>query len=182
MKIHRFIILLCLSLLIATNHEITAQSKFNPNLIRRNPDGWFNLLVPKTIGKVGRHADVSGGFYIKNGLTIDYTYWTFDSTPNWLRDVVNNYSKAPQLICSTKNKKTRTLRTRIDGKRAIIQQCSKTDELRGFRYIYYITFPKIKVHLGGSVEYGMFNLTLENKNRRFFPLAKKIVHSINFQQ
>ncbi len=172
--------MICLFLLIAASTNVSAQANFNLKLSRRNPDGWFSLLVPKVMGKVDLHADVSGGFYIKSGLNIDFNYWTFDSTPHWLRDVVDRYSKSPQLICSTKNKKTQTLWTRIDGKRAIIQQCSQTDELRGFRHIYYVTFPKIKVHLGNSVEDGMFNLRIEYKNQRYLPVAEKIVRSINF--
>ena len=133
MKSNNLVIFLCLIILMSANADVFGQSNFNLKLSRRNPDNWFSLRVPEIMGKVERHADVDGGFYIADALEIDYDYWTFENTPNWLR---GEYAKSVILVCSAKSKNTRTLRTRIDGKKAIIQQCSETDERKGFRYIY----------------------------------------------
>lgn len=177
MKLNKLTIFLCLLVLAVANVNIFGQSNFTLKLGKRNPDGWFSLLVPKLMGKVERHADVDGGFYSSDTLEIDYDFWTFEGTPNWLR---GQYATSLLLACPRKSKKTRTWRTKIDGKRAVIQQCSETDERKGFRYIYYVTFPKVKVFNGESFDYGMFNFTVEYKNKNYLPVAERIVRSINF--
>lgn len=174
-------LLLCLVILISVRISISGQSTPHSSLKlnRRNPDGWFSLLVPKRMGKVERFADVDGGFYKADGLEIHYDYWTYENTPNWLR---GNYAKSLILACPEKRKHTRTLQTRIDGKRAIIQRCSEKDERKGFRYIYYVTFPKQKVFNGEDFHHGMFNLRVEYKNRRQQSIAEEIVRSIDFEK
>jgi hypothetical protein len=148
-------------------------------LSRRNPDGWFSVIVPKVMGKVERHADVDGGFYISDALEINYDYWTYENTPNWLR---GQYAVSVMPACPKKSRHTHTLRTMIDGKRAIIQRCSETDERKGFRYVYYVTFPRVKVFNGQYFDYGMFNLTVEYRNPRHAPVAERIVRSIDFEK
>ena len=74
------------------------------------------------------------------------------------------------------------MRTKIDGKRAIIQRCSDTDERKGFRYIYYVTFPKLKVYNGQYFSYGMFNFTVAYRNPRYSSVAERIVRSIDFEK
>ncbi len=128
MKLQKLTVFLSLTVLMVAYDSVLGQSNFNLKLNRRNPDGWFSLRVPKIMGKVERHADVDGGFYIADALEIDYDYWTYENTPNWFR---RQYAKPLMLACSTKSKNTRTLRTKIDGKRAIIQRCSETDERKG---------------------------------------------------
>lgn len=179
MKSNKLIIFLCLVVSAVANVSVLGQSNFNLKLSQRNPDNWFSLRVPKIMGKVERKADVDGGFYIADALEIDYNYWMFENTPNWLR---GQYATSLILACPKKDKNTRTLRTRIDGKKAIIQQCSQTDERKGFRYIYYVTFPKVKVFNGEFFDYGMFNFTVEYKNKRYLPVAERIVRSINFRK
>ena len=179
MKLNKLTIFVCLIVLIVANVSVFGQSNFNLKLSRRNPDNWFNLLIPKVMGKVERKADVDGGFYISDALEVDYNYWTFENTPNWLR---GQYATSLILACPRKSKNTFTQRTRIDGKRAIIQRCSETDERKGFRYIYYVTFPKVKVFNGEYFNYGMFNFTIEYKNKRYLPVAERIVRSINFEK
>ena len=148
-------------------------------LRRRNPDGWFSVRLPKVIAKVERKADVDGGFYVSDFLGIDYDYWTYENTPNWLR---GKYATSLLLACSDKSKHTRILRTWIDGNRAVIQQCSETDERKGFRYIYYVTFPKLRVFDGESFRHGTFNFTVEYKSRRHSSVAKRIVRSLSFEK
>ena len=177
MKLNKPTIFLGLIIITIANVSVPGQSSFNLKLNKRNPDGWFTLLVPKIMGKVERHADVDGGFYIDDALEIDYTFWTSEGTPNWLR---GQWATSPLLACPEKSKKTRTWRTKIDGQRAVIQQCFKTDERKGSRYIYYVTFPKVKVSDGVNFDYGMFNLTVEYKDKNYSPIAERIVSSINF--
>lgn len=86
------------------------------------------------------------------------------------------------LACSDKSKHTRTLRTWIDGNRSVIQQCSETDERKGFRYIYYVTFPRLRVFDGEKFRHGMFNFTVEYKSRRYSSVARRIVRSLNFEK
>lgn len=169
---------LSLSFLVLASHTVLGQSN-SLTLKRRNPDGWFSLSVPKVMGKVERHADVDGGFFTSDALEIDYDYWTYENTPNWLR---GQYAVSVMLACPKKSRHTRTLRTRIDGKRAIIQRCSETDGRKGFRYIYYLTFPKVKVFNGQYFDYGMFNFTVEYKNPRHSSVAERIIRSIDFEK
>jgi hypothetical protein len=156
-----------------------ANSQRPLELSPRNPDGWFTLGLPKLIGNVERHADVDGGFYLSDNLEIDYDYWTHANTPNWLR---GEYATSLLLACSGKGKNTRTLRTTIDRNRAVIQQCSQTDERKGFRYVYYVTFPKLRVFDGEGFHYGMFNLTVEYRNQRYLSIARRIVRSLDFER
>jgi hypothetical protein len=179
MRLHSMICPLFLIALIwmsAPGHAISQRSL---ELIQRNPDGWFTLSVPKAIGEVGRHADVDGGFYVSDDLEVDYDYWTQAGTPNWLR---GKYATSLLLACPRKGKNTRTLRTRIDGNRAVIQQCSQTDESQRFRYMYYVTFPKLRVFDGEGFHYGMFNLRVGFRNRRHLSVAREIVRSLDFDR
>lgn len=177
MRCHRIIRSLSFIILLWTSAlgQSTSQSPLELN--KRNPDGWFTLKVPKDMGKVERHVDVDGGGWRSDILQINYDYWTHEGTPNWLR---GNYATSLLLACSAKSKNTRTMRTRIDGHRAVIQQCSNTDERRGFRYIYYVTFPKLRVFDGEKFHYGMFNLRIYYRNRRNLSIAKRIVRSLDF--
>jgi hypothetical protein len=179
MKLHKLTIFVCLIILIIGNIPVFGQSNFILKLSRRNPDNWFSLHIPKIMGKAERKADVDGGFYISDSLEIDYDYWTFENTPNWLR---GRYATSLILACPRKSKNTYTLRTKIDGKRAIIQRCSETDERKGFRYIYYVTFPKVKVFNGEYFDYGMFNFTIEYKDKHYLQIVEQIVRSMNFEK
>jgi hypothetical protein len=179
MRLHRLTFLLVL--IVLTRLSVSGQSNSNSplKLSTRNPDGWFTLRVPKIMGKVERPADVDGGFYIADAFEIHYDYWTYENTPNWLR---GSYAKSVILACPEKSRRTRTLRTRIDGKRAIIQRCSETDERKGFRHIYYVTFPKLRVFNGEYFTDGMFNFTVEYRSQRYLPVAEDIVQSLDFQK
>ena len=167
----------CLIVLISTSALGQVIGPYPHELTQRNPDGWFTLSVPRAMARVERHADVAGGFYISDILEIHYDYWTNENTPNWLQ---GRYATSLLLACSAKSKNSRTIRTRIDGKTAIIQQCSETDERKGFRYIYYVTFPKLRVFDGETFHYGMFNLMVEYRSRSYLWIAKRIVSSLDF--
>lgn len=178
----------CIVVLLFTSISILGQSKISSKnqvlLKQRNPDGWFNLLVPKKAGKVERHADVDGGFFTTNELEIDYIYWKYENTPNPFRDVSGNYSKSPMLICTGKSK-TKTRRTSIDGNKAIVQTCIQSDKGKGNEFIYYVTFPKLRVYEEDALKpfgYGMFNLTVTYKNQKYLPAAEKIVRSLDFNK
>ena len=177
MKCHR---VSCLALIVLLWSGALGQSTSPTSLelIRRNPDGWFTVNLPKGLATVERHADVDGGFYASDILEINYDYWTFANTPNWLR---GKYATSLLLACSGKSKHIRTLRTWIDGNRAVIQQCSERNERKGFRYIYYVTFPRLRIFDGERSRYGMFNLTVEYKLRRYSTLANLIVRSLDFE-
>ncbi len=161
-----------------TNKSLVSESRVN--LTRANPDGWFTLLIPPNMGEVERFADVDGGFYRTSDLEIKYSYWTFENTPNWLRDTAGRYSTRPLLACSRRALDTNTFRTRIDGRRAIIQACSQTDERIGSRYVYYVTFPRLRVPHGPGERDGMFSLTIAYKDRQYLPIAARIVRSLDF--
>jgi hypothetical protein len=177
MKCHR---ISCLALIVLLWSGASGQSTSPASLelTRRNPDGWFTVSLPKVIAKVERKADVDGGFYVSDIPGINYSYWTYVVTPNWLR---GKYATSLLLACSDKGKHTRTLRTWIDGNRAVIQQCSETDERKGFRYIYYVTFPKLRIFDGERSRYGMFNFTVEYKLRRYSSVANRIIRSLDFE-
>jgi hypothetical protein len=179
MRLRTIIRPVCLIVLIWASAlgQLTSQGSLELN--RRNPDGWFTVSVPSVIGKVERHGDVEGGFYLSDILSIDYDYWTYQNTPNWLR---GRYATPLILACSAKHKGTRTQRTWIDGYRAVIQRCSATDERKGFRYIYYVTFPKLKVFDGEKFHPGMFNFMIEYKDRRYSSIAGRMVRSLDFER
>lgn len=146
---------------------------------RRKPDAWFSLSVPMGMGTVMRHADVDGGFYLSSALEINYDYWTYESTPNWLR---GKYTTKLVLPCPAASTSTRGWPTRIDRKKAVIQRCSITDGRKGFRYLYYVTFPRLQVFDGEAFRPGMFNLTVEYKDRSYSRIAWRIIHSLDFKK
>jgi hypothetical protein len=182
MKISNLIFLAYLVFSLLADKDLIGQSNGFYRLSPRSPDHWFKLLGPGSMREVERHADVDGGFYTSQDLVIDYDFWTYDNTPNFLRDVVGRYSKSPILECRQKGRKTKTRSAKINGKRAIIQQCRETDERKRGRYIYYVTFPKVKVFNGESFDYGMFNLSIRYKDKLFISAAERIVHSIDFRK
>ena len=173
---YAFLAGLIIFLLIA-NTSLLGQSSISQKLGKRTPSKWFSVLIPKIMGKVEHPADVDGGFYMTDGLEIKYDYWTYENTPNWLR---GQYAKPVILACSKKSKNTRTWRTKIDGKQAVVQSCSEKDERKGFHYVYHVAFPRVKVYNGVYFDYGMFNFTVEYKNPSYLFYAKRIAHSINF--
>lgn len=171
-----FLSVILLSLQLGTFAQ--SNSAASPELIRQNPHSWFALQLPSDIRRLEGPVDVDGGRYQSDALEIHFDYWTYQNTPNWLR---GKYATSLLLACSGKNGRAHTRRTWIDGKRAVVQQCSATDERKGFRYIYYVTFPKVKVFDGEKLRYGMFNFTVEYKHRRYSGLAKRIVRSLDFE-
>jgi hypothetical protein len=146
-------------------------------LRHRNPDGWFNLLLPTNMVNVQRFADVDGGFYTSETLKIKYDYWTFANTPNFLR---GRDRHEPLLACDSKTTNNRTWRAKINGRPAILQACSIANEGDGYRYLYYITFPKLRVFDGESFRYGMFSISVAYKSDRDAAVAKRIVRSVRF--
>jgi len=167
-----------LTVIRASSHKA---KEWHGSLRRENPDGWFTLLIPASMGKVERHADVDGGFYRAEGLEIDYDYWAYEDTPNFLRGAGGRYSKGPLFACSSKASGTRSFWTRVGGRRALIQRCSDADEWRGSYDVYYVTIPRLKVYDGAGMRAGMFNLTVRYKERRYMPTAKRIVRSLDFK-
>ena len=166
--------------LMSPNLCSLAQSNSDASLelIRHNPHGWFALRLPRDIRRLDGPEDVDGGRYESEALEIHFDYWTYQNTPNWLR---GRYATSLLLACSGKNERTHSRRTWIDGNRAVVQQCSATDERKGFRYIYYVTFPKVRIFDGEKPRYGMFNFIVEYKRRRYSSLAKRIVRSLDFE-
>ena len=131
------------------------------------------------IGNVERHVDVDGGVYVSDTLEVNYDYWTHANTPNALH---GNYAVS---LCSHAQRKAKTLgpfRVRLNGNRAVIQRCSLTDERKGYRYIYYVTFPKLRVFDGEGFHYGMFNLRVKYRNPRHLSVARQIVRSLDFER
>ena len=156
-----------------------ALSGASPASCKRNPDGWFTLSVPKEMSEVKRYADVDGGFYLSSDLELNFDYWTYESTPNWLR---GKYATNLILACTGKGKRTRTWRTRIDGKPGVIQHCSLSNDPNGFRYFYYVTFPKLRVFDGEDFHFGKFNLGIKYRTRSQFSIVRRIVRSLNFER
>ena len=179
MRLHSIIRPLLLIALTWASASGQSTSQRSLELSRRNPDGWFTLDVPRVIGNVERHVDVDGGVYVSDTLEVNYDYWTHANTPNSLR---GNYAVSLLLACSKKSKNTRTLRARLNGYRAVIQRCSLTDERKGYRYIYYVTFPSLRVFDGEGFHYGMFNLRIKYQNPRHLSVARQIVRSLDFER
>jgi hypothetical protein len=147
-------------------------------LTRQKPHGWFVLQLPSDVRRLDGPVDVDGGRYQSDALEIHFDSWTYQNTPNWLR---GKYATPLVLACSGKNGGAHTRRTWIDGNRAVVQQCSVTDETKGHRYIYYVTFPKVRMPDGENFRYCISNLTVEYKLRRYSGLAKRIVRSLDFE-
>lgn len=164
--------------LISLDSSVLGRSnaRRSANLVRQNPHGWFSLRLPNDMRRLDGPVDVDGGRYQSDALEIDFDYWTYQNTPNWLR---GKYATALILACS---KGTRTQRTWIDGYRAVIQRCSDTDDRKGFRYLYYVTFPRLKVFDGEKFHNGMFNFTIEYRDPRQTPIAAQVVRSLDFDR
>jgi hypothetical protein len=166
-----------LLLLAAVLHPSPVARAANDGLVLRhkNPDGWFNLLVPTNMTNLERFADVDGGLYRTDRLKINYDYWTFPNTPNFLR---GQNSHTPILACDSTTTNNRTWRANINGRRAVLQRCSIAKD--GYRYLEYVTFPRVKVFDGESFHYGMFNISVAYKNDRDAMAAACIVRSVRF--
>lgn len=175
MRLHTIALCLCLNLWAPASLGAQGHSASNRalTLSRRNPDGWFSLSIPEVMGEVERHVSVDGGSYSSEALDIDYTYWTYVNTPYRFD------GRRAVFACPEKSRQARTRRARIDGKRAVIQLCAETGEGGGLRYVYYVTFPKLKV-FDGHFGYGMFNLMVKYKDPRYLPVAERVVRSIDF--
>jgi hypothetical protein len=150
-------------------------------LRRRNPDGWFTLLVPKSFGHVEKHADVAGGFYPAHDPNVSWDYWTYEGTPNFLRDVGNRFSKRPILACTSAELHIRTTHLIVDNKKAILQECTVGKRKAAAQYLVYLTFPKIGVLDSGSSEDGMFSITVKYKKTSDRMTARRIVLSLKFR-
>lgn len=179
------ILLLTLLISMALSERASAGSlgefnQTNLSLKRENPDGWFSLLIPTTTGKMMRHADVDGGFYLTDKLEINFDYWTYKNTPNFMRDSNGDYAKGPLSACSSRAQHTRSSWTRIDGKKAFIQTCFDGKAQRGPHYVYYVTLPGLRIYDGEALRNGVFNLTVTYTDWRDQPLAERIVYSLNF--
>lgn len=155
-----------------------SQSDGSRKLVRQSPHRWFTVRLPSDTRRLDGPVDVDGGRYESEILKVDFTYWTYQNTPNWLR---GNFATSLLLACS-KNRNAHTWRTWIDGKRAVVQRCSEIDEAQGLRHIYYVTFPKMRIFDGEEFRYGMFNLTVEYKLRQYSSIAKQIVRSLDFER
>jgi len=157
----------------------TPQRNVNPVLSKRNPDGWFTILIPRSsLGKPQRFADVDGGFYDASDLRITFSYWTYKNTPNFIR---NSGTASPQelvIVCS-KSRQTRISRTRIASRQAIVQRCPETGA-SNFRFLYYVNFPKLDVFDGELLGPGTFTLAINYSNRNYLSLASRIARSISF--
>jgi len=189
-KPHLSILLICFFVLppstLATNRRTTVlkpgAQAIGLKLSLRKPNAWFKMLIPTIMGKVGRHADVDGGYYLSDRMEIDYDYWTYENTPNFLRDARGNYPKGPMLVCSEKTRNTVTREIRIDGRRAIIQECSNVTGRKESPFIYYVTFPRLRVSNGEEMRNGLFNLTIRYKIRQDRFVAARMVRSIDFKE
>jgi hypothetical protein len=166
--------------LISLNTYVLGQSNARRSaaLVRQNPHGWFSFRLPRDMRRLDGPVDVDGGRYQSDSLEIDFDYWTYQNTPNWLR---GEYA-TPLILACSKGKGTRTQRTWIDGYRAVIQRCSDTDERKGFHYLYYVTFPKLKVFDGEKFRNGMFSFTIEYRDPRQTQTAAHIVRSLDFDR
>ena len=172
--------LICLILSLMTTLSVSGQSQASsdPALSRTKPDSWFTLSLP-TNSKIQRFVDVDGGFYSNDQFDFSYSYWTFQNTPNFLR---GKYGRPLRLACTGSAKGVLTLRRRIDGKKAVLQQCSISDERKGFRYLYYVTFPRLKVFDGEAFRPGTFSFTFEYQDPRYSSIAARIVNSLDFER
>lgn len=174
-----FLILFLLSSGVACR-QFSGDRTADVKLKRGDPDGWFGLLLPTRAGEVKRYADVDGGSYQIDELEISYDYWTYENTPNFLRNTKGHYSRGPIRACSGNAKHTRNSWTRVAGRRALLQSCSRADERRGFHYVYHLSFPGVGVYDGEKMRSGVFNLTITYKDERYRSLARRIARSINF--
>jgi len=147
-------------------------------LDRRNPDNWFDVEIPKSMGEPRRFADVDGGFWDAPDLRITFSYWTFENTPNYVRNRGAASKEELVLVCPS-SKQTRIVRTRISSRRAVVQSCKETGA-SNFRYLYHVSFPRLDVFNGESFNPGTFTLTINYNNRNTVHLAARIADSIRF--
>lgn len=156
----------------------TPQRDVNMVLSQRNPDGWFTILIPKSVGNATRFADVDGGFYDASDIRITFSYWTFENTPNFVRNGGPASQEELVLVCS-KSRQALIFRTKIASRKAIVQRCPETGA-GNFRYLYYVNFPKLDVFDGELYGSGTFTLTINYNNRNYVSFASRIARSIRF--
>ena len=165
--------------------DIDRRKKFTGDelkLIRRHLDGQFSIEVPKIFQKPERPADVDGGYFYDNRLNINYNYWTYPDTPNFLRDRNGHYSKKPNLGCSENGVISLTATIILSGRRAYVQECRFQDPSDGFRYLYYVTFPKTEVNDCCGWGVGVFNIGVSYNDPKLRRVTKRIVESLRFDK
>ena len=176
MKVNRFAILLLsfsLSLVVSGQSRNTGGVR----LVRRNPDRWFTILIPKNIGTIQRHADVEGGFYSSPELEIDFYYWTNANAPNFLRNARNEIAYQDPLKCSQSDLGARIVRKTMGGHRIILQDCFKSKN----HYIHSARFLRLRVFDGKHFRNGVFNLTVSYSDPSMKSVAQRIVGSVIFR-
>jgi hypothetical protein len=156
-----------------SNHGVRSKPIFK----KVNPDGWFSLLVPNTMPAASRFADVDGGSYINKDIEINFNYWAFENKPNYLRNAKDGddssvYQSKPWHCLKDE-------KVGIDKKKARIRICTD-DAVKGLRYVYMASFPRLKVYNGQEMMNGTFSLTITYKDARYSRMAEYIVKSINF--
>jgi hypothetical protein len=149
-------------------------------LVRRHLDKLFSIDVPIKFRKPDDHADVDGGFFMDDSININYDYWLYQDTPNFMRDINGKYSKKPDLRCIQHGRDVRTSRIILQGRLAYVQQCRLPSE--HLHYVIYLTMPKAKVRDVDEWGNGVFNLDVSFNDRKLFPIAKRIIYSLRFER
>jgi hypothetical protein len=174
-----FLISVCLS----AGETVSGQHRGREwKLVRRHLDEMFTIDVPAKFKKPDTHADVNGGFFLDDSISIDYDYWQYAGTPNFLRDRNGKYSKKPDLACSGQGRNVLTTRKMFGQRLGYVQQCRLVNPNNGFHYLYWLTMPKAKVREVDTWGDGVFNLSISFNDRKLLPLARKIIYSLRFDR
>jgi hypothetical protein len=149
-------------------------------LVRRHLDELFSIDVPTKFRKPDDHADVDGGFFMDDSININYDYWLYQDTPNFMRDSNGKYSKKPDLPCLQHGRDVRTSRIIVNGRLGYVQRCQfPNDQLHCF---YYLTIPRAKVRDGNIWGTGVFSLSVSFNDRKLMPVARRIINSLRFER
>lgn len=151
-------------------------------LIRRHLDGQFSIEIPQKFREPDRPADVDGGFFLDDTMSINYNYWKFANTPFCMRDSLGRYSKRPNLVCSRYGIGTRTFRTVLNNRAAFIQECRFEDPSDNFSYLYYATFPHTMVRDDDVWGKGVFNIEISYNDPKLREVAERIIKSLRFDR
>jgi hypothetical protein len=147
-------------------------------LKRLSPVGWFTMLVPANSPVMATKADIDGGFFGGSPIRVDFSYYAYVNTPNFLIDGSTGrpYAEARRPAPGTR-------KTRIGGRRGWIKTLSEDRQGDGYRFGSYLEFFNLPVSIGdGRMFPGTIRFEISTNNPRCLGAVRRIVQSIRLYQ
>ena len=180
-SLSQWILLLVGALIIApvclrAEMRLPSKQSVRMPLVRFNPSGWFTILVPVNSPSFQSKADIDGRYLDGPLIRIDYSYYGYVNTPNFLID-----SATGRPFLETRLPERGAKRTWIGGRRASIRFFDTDRSPHSYRFGYRVTFLDIRVPIGdGRTLLGKLEFELSTDDRRYLRDVRRIIRSVVF--